>query len=122
MWFAKMSYDMILPYVFTWDLIFSGYDVNILDYTPKKLPGAINALTFASFAIITPFLFFVNLPFAIFGTPLWIGMGAYTILSLLFDDVIPNADIRMNFQKKSPPSNSTQPPPQTPYDPNRPVY
>jgi len=47
---------MILPYVYTWDAIFSGNDVNLLDYSPKKLPGGINALTFATFAVITPFL------------------------------------------------------------------
>ena len=106
LWVSKKSYDMVLPYIFTWDLIFSGYDVNMLDYTPTKLPGAINALTFASFAIIAPFLTVVNLPFAILGMPLWIGMGTYTIMIMLFDDVIPSADIRTYYKKKSHPSNS----------------
>lgn len=106
LWFAKSSYDMILPYVFAWDLIFSGYDVNMLDYTPSKLPGFINGLTFATFAIIAPFLFIVNLPFAILGIPLWIGMGTYSFLSMLFDDVIPNADIRTYYKmNRSPQSN-----------------
>ena len=35
---------MLLPYIFTWDLIFSKDNPNMLDYTPTKYPGGINAL------------------------------------------------------------------------------
>jgi hypothetical protein len=105
LWLAKCSYDMILPYTFTWDAIFSGYDVDILDYTPTKLPGGINALTFASFAVLAPFLTAINFPFAVLGLPVWAFMGFYKILSLLFDDVIPDGDARTLYNKKSPPKN-----------------
>ena len=48
----------------------------------------------------------MNLPLAILGFPVWVSMGVYKILSLLFDDVIPDADARSIYMKKSPPSNS----------------
>jgi len=34
-------------------------------------------------------------------------MGVYKILNVLFGDVIPDADARKMYKKKSPPSNST---------------
>ena len=121
LWFSNLSYDMVLPYIFTWDLIFAGYDVNMLDYTPMKQPGAINALTFSTFALITPFLSVVNWPFAILGMPLWITMGTYTIFTMIFDDDIPNPDIRRYYKKKSNSDKNSPQPPKIPYDPNRPV-